>query len=70
MTYNEINREGLEQEIGSPLTETEWDNFLREVNKFVELAEPTQEELDDFIVALADDFYLLTTTDLRDVRPL
>lgn len=53
MTYNEINREGLESEVGRQLTTEEWNNFQREVDKFVENANPTQDEVNDFVMQLA-----------------
>lgn len=53
MTYNEINREGLETEIGRPLSIEEWDNFQREVSKFIENANPTQDEVNDFVMQLS-----------------
>ena len=56
MTYNEIDREGLEDEIGRKLSEEEWEEFLYQCDKFVDNAEPTQEEMDDFIVALAQEY--------------
>lgn len=56
MTYNEINREGFELEVDRRLSDKEWNEFLREVDKFVENANPTQEEVDDFVVSLADDY--------------
>jgi hypothetical protein len=56
MTYTEINREGFELEVDRRLSDKEWNEFLREVDKFVENANPTQEDLDDFVVSLADDY--------------
>ena len=56
MQYNGINREGLEEELGRDLTDAEWNEFLREVDKFVDNAAPTQEEVDDFVVRLATEY--------------
>lgn len=55
MQFNEINREGLEDEVGRKLTDEEFAIFVQDVERFIELAsqdeEPlTQDEVDEYIM--------------------
>ena len=54
MSYNEINREGLEDEVGRKLTDEEFAIFVQDVERFIERAsdiEPvSQDEVDDYIM--------------------
>ena len=54
MSYNEINREGLEDEVGRKLTDQEFTIFVQDVERFIERAsdiEPvSQDEVDEYIM--------------------
>jgi hypothetical protein len=53
MTYNEINREGFEYEIGYKVSDEEWNAIIHQIEKFIENAEPEQHEVDSYVVELA-----------------
>jgi hypothetical protein len=53
MTYNEINREGFEYEIGYKVSDEEWNAIIHQIEKFIENAEPEQQEVDSYVVELA-----------------
>lgn len=54
MSYNDINREGLEDEVGRKLTDEEFAIFVQDVERFIERASDTepvsQDEVDEYIM--------------------